>query len=134
MGTAQEPTRDGWASLWEKIIWAHYWGNLKTHLPEETQLNWEMVICLAENTFLTYFLEKHIEENVEPNVTVTSALMSSPHLMSATLYAKWMTWTVITPPKVYLHDQKMVGESADGTSIRLNLAKNKITGRGGWWL
>ena len=44
-----------------------------------------------------------------------------------------MTWTVITPLKVYLHDQKIAGEGVDGTSIPLNPAKNKTAGRGGGW-
>ena len=38
-----------------------------------------------QQPFFTYFLEKHIKENVEPNVIVTSTLMISPHLMLATL-------------------------------------------------
>ena len=35
--------------------------------------------------FIHLFPEEHIEENVEPNVIVTFALMSSSHLMSDTL-------------------------------------------------
>ena len=60
--------------------------------------------------------------------------MNSPHLMSATLDAKWLVWIVKTPPKVYLQDQEMVGEGVDGANIPLKLAKNKTVGRGGGWL
>ena len=35
------------------------------------------------------------------------------------------------PPEVYLHDQDMVGEEVDGTSIPLNLAKSWTIGGGG---
>lgn len=72
---------------------------------------------------------KHIEENAEPNVIATSALMNFPYLMSSML-----AWIVETTPKVYFHDQEVAGEDADGTSILINLAKSRTAERGGEWL
>ena len=72
---------------------------------------------------------KHIEENAEPNVTATSALMNFHYLMSSML-----AWIVEIPPKVFLHDQEVAGENVDGTGILLNPAKSRIAERGGEWL
>ena len=56
--------------------------------------------------------------------------MRSPYLMLAILNAEWLAWLVKTPSKIYLHDQEMVGEGTDGTSIPLNPVKSWIV-RGG---
>ena len=50
--------------------------------------------------------------------------------MSAILNAKWLVWIVKTPSKVYLHDQEVVGEWVNKTSIPLNPAKRWTTRRG----
>ena len=42
-------------------------------------------MCLAKDTLSPTFPKKHVEENTELNVTVISALMSSPYLMLTTL-------------------------------------------------
>ena len=55
--------------------------------------------------------------------------MNFPYLMSSML-----AWIVETPPKVYFHDQEVVGEDADGTSILINLAQSRTAERGGEWL
>ena len=39
-----------------------------------------------------------------------------------------------TPIKVYLHDQEMVGEDADVTSIPLDPTKSRTAIRRGGWL
>ena len=37
--------------------------------------------------------------------------------MLATLNVEWLAWTVEAPPKVLHHDQKIVVQRMDGTSI-----------------
>lgn len=51
--------------------------------------------------------------------------------MSVTLNVEWLVWTVEMPPKVYLHDQDVIGEGANKTSIPLNPAKSWTIR--GWW-
>ena len=47
-------------------------------------------MCLAKDTLSPTFPKKRVEENTKRDVTVISALMSSPYLMSATLNVKWL--------------------------------------------
>ena len=63
----------------------------------------------SRTPFIHIFPQEHVEENAKPNVTITSALMSSPYLMLVILNAEWLAWTIETPPKVLLHDQEITG-------------------------
>lgn len=90
MGPAHVSIWDDWAPVKKRPFGPITEAIREIRIPDETKLNREEVMCLAEDTLSPTFPEKHVEENIEPNVTIISALMSSPYLMSATLNVEWL--------------------------------------------
>ena len=90
--------------------------------PEEQRASQQGISRSTEDKIsVSLFPEEHKDDDVEPNETVTSALINYSYLMLALLNDEWLIWTIKTPQKSVFMTKKLQDESLMGqVSLKSN--------------
>jgi len=90
--------------------------------PEEQRASQQGISRSTEDKILvSLFPEEFKDDDVEPNETVTSALINYSYLMLALLNDEWLIWTIKTPQTSVFMTKKLQDESLMGqVSLKSN--------------